>query len=252
MSAKFVNKFGETSPKNNKLFRGGRGSINLIMVNKTVTTKQIQKFDKLVIEKYGVPSIVLMENAGASVAEEVIKRLRGRRRVCIVCGAGNNGGDGFVAARHLFNKGCQVTVVLIGKPTSLKHDAAVNFAVLKKLKIQIICVGAHGRAPLREIQNADIVVDAIFGVGLNRDIEEPTKSVIEAINVHAKKVLAVDTPSGLEATSGRIYGVCVKAHTTVTFTFAKKGFKTGVGPTYCGRIIVADIGIPKSLHKYCR
>lgn len=217
-----------------------------------VTAKQIQKLDRIAIERYGIASLALMENAGRSVAEHALRLLNGNKSVCIVCGSGNNAGDGFVAARHLINRGCRVSIVLIGKADSLKHDAAVNFAALKKLKFNIIQVGARHAAPVRYIKKADVVVDAIFGVGLNRAIAGPANSLIQAINAYAKKVLAVDVPSGLDATHGKIYGVCVKAHTTLTFTFVKTGFKKGAGPKHTGKIIVADIGIPKALYKYCR
>lgn len=221
----------------------------LKMRQKAVTVKQIQNLDRIAIEQYGVPSLALMENAGRSVAAEVIKRIGRVRKpiVCVVCGLGNNAGDGFVIARHLINAGIRTKIFLIGKGSRLKKDAEVNYRILKKLKYPIIEVGARRAVPLRDIARADVVVDAIFGVGLNREVREPFRSVIEAINGNAGKVVAVDTPSGIDATTGKIYGVCVKADATVTFSFMKKGFLKGQGPKHVGKVVVVDIGIPLRL-----
>lgn len=221
---------------------------------KAVTVSQIQKLDKTAIEKVGIPSIVLMENAGRAVAEEVEKSLRGKRNgvVCIVCGLGNNAGDGFVAARHLIDAGTSVKIFLIGQGRQLKHDAAVNYRILKKMKYPIIeCGGTRFCAPAgsisRDIARADVVVDAIFGVGLNRQIGQPFRGVIETINRRAKYVVAVDIPSGLDGTTGAMYGACVRADKTVTFSFAKKGFLKNYGPGHVGKVVIADIGIPARL-----
>ncbi len=213
---------------------------------KTATVQQIQELDRLAIEKYGILSLVLMENAGRVVAQEVLKRLRNKRKsvVCIVCGRGNNAGDGFVVARHLLNAGIKTKIFLIGKESDLKPDAAVNYQILKRCGYRIE-VGED--VPSQQLSRADIMVDAIFGVGLNRPIEEPFKTVIETINKEAKYVVSVDIPSGLDGTSGKIYGVCVKADLTVTFSFAKKGFFKNEGPHAAGKIVVADIGIPRCL-----
>ena len=215
-------------------------------MRRPVTVQQIQNLDRIAIERYGIPSIVLMENAGRAVAGEVRKSLRGKKkpRVCVVCGLGNNAGDGFVIARHLMNAGIPVKVFLVGKARRLKPDAAVNYRILKKLKFSIQKVGTGRDLSLRDITQADVVVDAIFGVGLNREITGPFRSVIETINREAKYVIAVDIPSGLDGTTGAIYGVCVKADKTATFTFPKKGFFRGHGPRQTGKIIVVDIGIP--------
>ena len=221
------------------------------MRHKSVTVNQIQRLDKIAIEKYGIPSLALMENAGCCVAQEVVKRLKRARnpRVCILCGLGNNAGDGFVIARHLINAGVKTKIFSIGKGSGLKHDAAVNYQILKKLKYPIKEVRKLAGADLKTIVQADMVIDAIFGVGLTRQIEDPFYDIIEAANKNAKKVLAVDIPSGLDGTTGKIYGTCVKADITVTFSFAKKGFLKGQGPKYTGKVIVADIGIPLQLKK---
>ncbi len=220
-------------------------------MRRSVTVRQIQSLDKIAIERYGIPSIILMENAGRAVAEEVKKSLRGKKnpRVCVVCGLGNNAGDGFVIARHLMNAGVLAKVFFVGKARQLKHDAAVNYRILKKIKYPVQEVGGRHAVLLREIAGADVVVDAIFGVGLNREIVEPFRRVIETISRKAKYVIAVDIPSGLNGTTGAIYGVCVKADKTVTFTFPKQGFLKAHGPRQSGKVVVADIGIPAQVIK---
>jgi len=214
---------------------------------RTITTKQIQKLDDIAINQFGIPSIALMENAGRQTAIEAIKMLKRikRPKVCVVCGMGNNAGDGFVIARHLINAGIGVNVWLLGDPKKLKKDALINYRILKKCKYPIR-VGARRAVPVR---NYDLIIDAIFGVGLNRKIGAPFKNVIECINRDAKKILAVDIPSGLDGTTGKTFGVCIKANKTVTFSFAKKGFLIGQGPKQVGKIIVVDIGIPEKVKK---
>ncbi|MCA9408271.1 MAG: NAD(P)H-hydrate epimerase [Candidatus Omnitrophica bacterium] len=215
---------------------------------KVVTVKQIQKLDDLAIYRYGIPSLVLMENAGRAVAEEVFRMIKSRPKpmVGIVCGLGNNAGDGFVVARHLIQGGVSTKIFLVGKGNQLKHDAAVNYQILKRLKFEIVENVKTGNIK-SILEKFDVVVDAIFGVGLNRDIEEPFREIINTLNTKAKRIVAVDIPSGLDGTTGKIHGVCIKAHTTVTFSFAKKGFYKAQGLKHVGRIVVADIGIPKKV-----
>ena len=216
---------------------------------KSVTVKQIQRLDEVAIGRYGVPSIALMENAGRCVANEIVRQLKrvNKPKVCIFCGIGNNAGDGFVVARHLINAGVQPKIFLLGNPAKLKNDAKVNYAILKKLKYPMKVLGEDAAYPHRAVATADLLVDAIFGVGLNREIGESFHSVIERMNASGKKIIAVDIPSGLDGTTGKIYGTCVKAKMTVTFSFAKKGFFKAEGPKHTGKVIVVDIGIPKKL-----
>jgi len=181
------------------------------MRKKTVSVKQIQRLDEIAINQYGIPSLALMENAGLSVAQEVM-RIRGfgkktKPKVIIFCGLGNNAGDGFVVARHLFNAGLRVKIYLIGSAKKLKNDAAVNYLILKKSKYSIKEIQKVNAAVIKDISQADVVIDAIFGVGLSRSIEDPFKSVIENINKYSKRTIAVDIPSGLNGTSGEIFNV---------------------------------------------
>lgn len=215
---------------------------------RTLTTHQIKKLDQIAIEKIGIPSIALMENAGRSVAMEVLHRAKRfpKKSVLIFCGLGNNGGDGFVCARHLINHNVPPKIFLIGNLDHLKDDAALNYRILRNLKVPIHSVKSVASFEMLDddFKRYKIIVDAIFGVGLNRAILDPFKSVIEKINSAKAHVISVDVPSGLDATTGKIYGVCVQAKTTVTFSFAKKGFYLREGPMYVGKIVVADIGIP--------
>jgi len=216
---------------------------------KSVTAKQIQKLDDKAINTYGVPSVALMENAGRGVAHEIMKTFHRRkcRRVCVLCGPGNNSGDGFVAARHLINAGVKTDILLFGRPTKLKADAKTNYTILKKCGYPVRQVNKLDARTFTMIRKAGVIVDALFGVGLNREIKGVFADVINEVNRGKQYVFAVDVPSGLDATTGKIYGVCLKADKTVTFTFAKTGFYKEEGPKCAGKISVIDIGIPEKL-----
>ena len=216
-------------------------------MQKSVTAKQIQDMDRTVIEKVGIPSIVLMENAGRAVAQEVLRSLKNQRRarVVIVCGTGNNGGDGFVAARHLMNAGVSTHTLIIGRLQDLKLDAAINYRILKNLKCPVDEISASDQKLVKAIvTKSHAVIDAIFGVGLNRKILEPLRGIIQLLNASGKRIFCVDIPSGLDATTGRIHGVCVQATKTVTFSLLKQGFLKGEGPRYAGKVVIVNIGIP--------
>ena len=217
--------------------------------HRAVSVQHIQKLDKYAIEEIGIPSLCLMENAGRAVAQEVLNSWKGKRppRVSIICGSGNNAGDGFAAARHLRNSGAKVKVFTIGAAQQLKQDAAIQYQILKRTDCPIKTMSAIDQGIAKELKASDRVIDAIFGVGLNREITEPYRNIILSLNALKKNVVSVDIPTGLDGTTGKILGVCVKARTTVTLTAAKKGFFKNLGPRYTGRIIVADIGIPKEL-----
>lgn len=216
-----------------------------------VTVKQMQEIDQLAIKEYGVPSICLMENAGRAVAHEILKCLKGRKnsKVCIFCGLGNNAGDGFVVARHLINASVKVKVFLSGKSEKLKNDALLNYQILKKCKYPIKSIRRIDKKVAHDIRKCDLLVDAIFGTGLSREVQDPFKSVIGLLNASKKRIISVDIPSGLNGTTGEIHGVCIKAFKTVTFAYAKRGFFKNQGPKVTGKVIVVDIGIPKKILK---
>lgn len=216
---------------------------------KIVTAEQMREFDRRAQEEFGVPSITLMENAGRGVAEAVralLDSLTGRR-VTVIAGRGNNGGDGSVAARLLHDSRAEVSVFLLADPADVSGDAKTNLDLLLRAKV-----------PLKPIQSAseiesalldsEVVVDAIFGTGLRGDITGLASDVIDAINTCGRPVVAVDIPSGLDADTGRIWGVCVRADCTVTFALPKTGLMTYPGADCVGELVVADIGIPHQLY----
>ncbi len=221
------------------------------MILKTVTAREIQQLDKMAITNIGIPSLVLMENAGRLVSEEVLQHLslkkKSKSTVSVVCGIGHNAGDGLVCARYLMHRGVETKIFLIGNPQSLKADATINYQILKNLKVPLNKIPGNIRSLKKDLKQSTIIVDAIFGVGLNREISDPFKSVIETINEAHRFVIAIDIPSGLDATTGKIYGVCIRASLTLTFTYPKKGFFLREGPQHAGKIIVADIGIPPKI-----
>ncbi|MBN2101399.1 MAG: NAD(P)H-hydrate epimerase [Candidatus Aenigmarchaeota archaeon] len=212
-----------------------------------LTAKQTEELDMLAQEKYGIPVLLLMENAGKAVSEEAVESLSGKGKVVLVCGKGNNGGDALVCARHLIENGLDCEIFLIGNPEDLKGEPKTNYEKLKAMTIIRRLSFESMEFFERELTYAELIVDAIFGTGLSREVGEPYKTIIEKINSSGKPVLSVDVPSGLDATAGEILGTCIKATKTVTFTLPKTGFVKRDGPKVTGEVIVRDISIPKSL-----
>lgn len=211
---------------------------------KHVTTRQMQAIDRQTSERFGIPSLLLMENAGRAVAEAVFTFHP--RRVVLCCGSGNNGGDGLVAARHLTNHAVGCTVVYFQRPA--KADPALNFTILEKMKIPRV---VWQRLPIARrqalLRQADVIVDAMFGTGLSRAIQEPYKTAIEEINHSGTPVVSVDIPSGMNADTGKPMGACIRAKRTVTLALPKRAFKHQASRRYTGQVIVADISIPAQL-----
>lgn len=213
----------------------------------------MQQIDKRAQEEFGIPSIVLMENAGGKASLVAIDMLpiAGKAKVVCICGKGNNGGDGFVCARHLINKGIDVDIFLLGKPDELKQDPETNFEILKKMgkTVKILKSKEDFAFFINKLKEAQLIIDAILGIGLSGEVKQPYKNVIDLINQSRRPILALDVPSGLDATTGKILGSCIKAAKTVTFALPKTGFIKNDGPNYVGEVIVADISIPKTLLK---
>ena len=217
---------------------------------RAVTAAEMREIDRRTIEEYGIPSYELMEKAGQAVADEAAK-LAGvpPKKILMLAGKGNNGGDGLVAARFLHEKGYDVQVLLFSEGKKLKADPARNFVANAKLGIPCRVVGEHfAWETVPEIfQEAEVIVDALFGVGLDKEIREPYLGLIQNVNQLNRKVVSVDIPSGLDSDTGKILGACIKATVTVTMGLPKKGFYEGEGPCLTGRIVVADLGFPKEL-----
>ena len=202
-----------------------------------LTVAEMGEADRLAVQS-GVPSLTLMENAGRAVVEEIAKRFK-PCAVAVLCGPGNNGGDGFVAARHLKAKGFAVRVALLGARDALKGDAA---AMAKKWDGEV--------APLspNSIKSATLIVDALFGAGLSRPLDGTAADVVKAANASGVPIVAVDVPSGMHGDLGRpLNGACIFAAFTVTFFRKKPGHLLMPGPALCGDIMVADIGIPEAV-----
>lgn len=208
----------------------------------------MRALDRHTIETLGVPGDVLMESAGRAVAELVLAdpwsdgrldpAFRRRPPVIVVCGSGNNGGDGLVAARHLHAVGVEARVVLLGDPDRLSGDAATNYD-------RAVAFGVPISAPPFEIPESALIVDAIFGTGLDREVKGAAAGAIEQINRRGPgcRVLSVDVPSGLDADRGRVMGVAVRADTTLSIGLPKLGLVFEPGRSHAGDIEVARIGI---------
>lgn len=218
---------------------------------KVATVEQMRQIERIAIEEMGIPGIVLIENAGIQVVRVMRERFQdlAEKKVLIVCGKGNNGGAGFVAARHLFNSGIEVRVTLMAEKPQLKGEARMNFDIAEKMNIPIIEITANEQIPaLRNLlQQADVVIDAILGTGLMDAVQGFYKNVIEAINKVHKPIVAVDIPSGISADNGMVPGNCICADVTVTFTVPKRGLVLYPAANYVGELHVVDIGIPKRL-----
>jgi hydroxyethylthiazole kinase-like uncharacterized protein yjeF len=218
---------------------------------KVATAQHMQLIDKRTIHEIGIPGVVLMENAGIQtvLAMEHFFGDLGDKRVCIVCGKGNNGGDGLVIARHLFNRGILVHVVLLAKRTDLNGDAKINLEVALMMNIKITEVTVDKEIPLltEKIAASQIIVDAIFGTGLRAAPRSFYQQAIKQINSSGKPVVAVDIPTGMNANTGEIMECCIKAVLTVTFGLPKIGLVYGVNREYAGQLKVVDISIPKSV-----
>jgi len=205
--------------------------------------------DTRAIEELGVPGVLLMENAGRAVSEKVFEIAGAEyKSVLVICGKGNNGGDGYVAARHLIENNMQTTVISLFRPESLSGDALVNHNLLEKFT-EIIYFDEINENQFRDIVIlSDIIVDAIFGTGLNKEIHGFQTKVIDFINEYAEgEVVSVDIPSGINADSGEVMGRAVIADCTVTFHSPKTGLLLYPGADYSGEIDVVDIGIPEYL-----
>ncbi len=216
------------------------------MIN-VCTAEQTRAIDRAASEVGGIPSIILMENAAISCVDELKADFAdlAAKRVVIFAGKGNNGGDGFCIARHLLMMGVHTETVLVsGEPAA--GDALVNYEIIKHMGAavyaldDILSIGAY-------IRSADIVVDAIYGTGIHGTVREPAYSLFEKINANARYTLAVDIPSGVDADTGEICGVCVRADKTVTFAAYKSAMTLFPGCAAMGKVVLKHISIPEKI-----
>jgi NAD(P)H-hydrate epimerase len=212
-----------------------------------LSREQVRDVNRIAIDEYGLPGVVLMENAGRNAAAWLRSR-QPAGNVAVVCGKGNNAGDGFVIARYLSNWGDSVRVLLACRPEEASGDAAVFLGVIQRAGIEIVDLSAADSDAWRQhLDQADVIVDALLGTGLSGPVREPLVQVIEAINLSKATVLAVDLPSGLDANTGLPLGVCVRADLTATFVARKTGFDQPGASHWTGEVVVCDIGIPRQL-----
>jgi len=215
-----------------------------------LTVAEMREVDRLSTKRFRVPSLMLMENAGKSVAEFIQAQFPDfkQRRIIVLCGKGNNGGDGFVAARYLRKLGASVSVYLVGRARDVKADAAVNLKRWKRTGRVVVEVSSPKPAPFL-FQSGDIIVDALLGTGVRGPLEGQLAAVVRAVGERAPgcAVLAVDIPSGLDADTGEASGPVIVADHTVTFTAPKPGLVLRAGPKHTGDLVVRQIGSPETL-----
>jgi ADP-dependent NAD(P)H-hydrate dehydratase / NAD(P)H-hydrate epimerase len=212
---------------------------------------QMREADRRTIEDIGIPSLVLMENAGRQVvaALESVYSDLGDRKVAVLCGRGNNGGDGFVVARTMVQRGVDVSVFLLGSVADVRGDARVNLEILGRLGVTVVEVADSQAWELHfsEVSDCTLIVDAIFGTGLNAPVSGLIESVIADVNASAIPVVAIDLPSGLSADSAEPIGESIEAGLTVTLAAPKLPLVLPPAETRCGDIVIADIGIPTEI-----
>ncbi|HEY2158147.1 MAG TPA: NAD(P)H-hydrate epimerase [Isosphaeraceae bacterium] len=218
------------------------------MTLRPLSRAEVRSIDAKASEELGLPTLVLMENAGRGAAERLRARLRPGDRVAIACGPGNNGGDGAVVARHLDAWGYSVNVVWFTSPEHLRGDAATQYSILSKSGIDQTSITEP--ADFSHLwADAAWVVDALLGTGLTRHVEGLLASAIESLNRSGRPVLSLDLPSGLDADSGVPLGVSVRATFTVTFVAPTLGFAKPGAADYTGEVEVVEIGVPGRILK---
>lgn len=226
---------------------------------KLPTAQEMKALDKCAIEEFGIPGIVLMENAGLGTVRVMEKHLGECKDTfaCILVGPGNNGGDGLVIGRHLHQMGCKPVFFFLVNPDKLQGDAATNLAIIKKLRLPFHVIDTDSRVQtipvlFKQIESRGMpcyaIIDAIFGTGLARDVTDHYATVIDMINnrgfAHQVPVVSVDCPSGMNADNGKVLGTCIRANFTATYGFAKPGHFIHDSRELAGHLEVIDIGIP--------
>ncbi|NLX62650.1 MAG: NAD(P)H-hydrate epimerase [Tissierellia bacterium] len=204
-----------------------------------VTGNQMKAIDNYCIERLGIPGIVLMENAALKVIKNI--DLDKFKSFTIVCGVGNNGGDGLAVGRHLIVEGKTVNIFVIGRLNKGSRDFNINYNILKNMKVRIKQIEKEDDLEelINSIKNSDMTIDAIFGTGLTRDVGGLYRHVISIINEHSKYILSVDIPSGIDSDTGKELGISVKANKVVSFQLMKKGLVD------FDNVVLEPIGMPR-------
>jgi NAD(P)H-hydrate epimerase len=220
---------------------------------KVTTAKEMQHIDHTTIEKYGLAGTVLMERAGLGVVEAINEIYFSpedgpvRRTIVVLCGGGNNGGDGFVIARELHNEGKHVEVYLFVKPAALKGDAKINYDAARKSGVSIYAANRFISNYSSRVRRHCLIVDALLGTGLSKGVREPVAGIIKQVNEMSCPVISVDIPSGISSDTGQILGCAIMARHTVTFGLPKRGHFLYPGAEFTGRLHIKNIGFPVHL-----
>ena len=219
----------------------------------TITRAQVRELDRRAIEEFGIPGVVLMENAGRGAAEIIFQTCdRQRGPVAIVCGGGNNGGDGLVIARHLSNREAAVRIFLATDPQKLTGDALIQYQIVKKMNIPCLTLITPAAIDQHrnELRASSVIVDAVLGTGFSGEVRPPIDQVIQEINAAhdcGVAVVAIDLPSGLDCDTGRPSAATIRADQTITFVAPKRGFLAPEAKPFLGKLHVVDIGAPAAL-----
>lgn len=214
-----------------------------------ISSNQMYEIENMGHSKFGMKKVLMMENAGFGVADFIIKKFKNKPisklKILAICGSGNNGGDAMVTARHLTCSSINLKVIFLGDPSSIKtEEALTNFEIISKMNktIELIMSSKVDTNVKKQILNADIIIDGIFGTGIKGEIQDPHLSVIKLINKSKAYIVAVDIPSGLNPNTGEITSNVIRANTTITFHRIKLGLLTN--KKYTGNLILKKIGIP--------
>lgn len=214
-----------------------------------ISSNQMYEIENMGHSKFGMKKVLMMENAGFGVADFIIKKFKNKPisklKILAICGSGNNGGDAMVTARHLTCSSINLKVIFLGDPSSIKtEEALTNFEIISKMNktIELIIGSKVDTKVKKQILNADIIIDGIFGTGIKGEIQDPHLSIIKLINKSKAYIIAVDIPSGLNPNTGEITSNVIRANTTITFHRIKLGLLTN--KKYTGNLILKKIGIP--------
>jgi hydroxyethylthiazole kinase-like uncharacterized protein yjeF len=207
--------------------------------------EQVRTLDRFAIEDQGIPGAVLMERAGLAAFQACEQRWPGARRIAVVCGVGNNGGDGYIMARRALEAGLTVRVCQLGDVSRLRGDALQAFRRMQKAGLRTIPFAAD------VLSWADVVVDAIFGTGLDREVTGVWAGALTMIRTSGVPVLAIDIPSGLHADTGSVLGTAVRAALSISFIGLKQGMFTNEGREYSGTILFDDLAVPAEVYRHC-
>jgi ADP-dependent NAD(P)H-hydrate dehydratase / NAD(P)H-hydrate epimerase len=222
---------------------------------KVLTSEEMQELDQIAMRQFGVQGLILMENAALGVVNNIIQKYGDveNKNIFIFCGKGNNGGDGFTVARHLFNRKAIVRIILIGKKRDLKGDALINANIVNRMVNEkrnspfLSLIELNNIKELKQYPVPDIIIDAILGTGIKGNVDGLAKDAIDFMNSAGKPVVSIDIPSGLNGSTGEYGNVAVKANMTVTMALPKLGLVINKGPEQCGELRIADISMPKSI-----